>query len=189
MDHRGDRFSGEGGLRIRDLCYHMNIFLQNENRIDIRPSSATVFLHMVRRVFQILVLPLLFALLGAGGKTTFCSVLSTLGAEAHHHLHPCDDGAEHAEPLCFEVHDEEGSGHRHDTVPCPESCELRLSEALAPGLVKAPVLLQAAIPPALFELPEPVLSVVSDRLAAVRPEPLDEGPPLSAPTFTGRFLI
>lgn len=144
---------------------------------------------MVRRAFQILVLPLLFVLLGAGGKTTFCAVLSTLGAEVHHHLYHGDDEVGHAGPWCLEVHDEEGHDHGHDTVPCPENCEIRLSEAPAPGLVKVPALVLVAVPPALFELPVPVLSVAPDRLATVRPDPPDEGPPLSAPTFTGRFLI
>lgn len=143
---------------------------------------------MVRKALQVLVLPLLFALLGAGGKTTFCAVLSMVGVQVHHHLYHGDDGADHSGPFCHEAHDEEGHDHHHETVPCPESCDLRLSEAPAPGLVKLPALTVAILAPVAFEIPVATVAD-SDGVPAAIPDPPDRGPALSAPTFTGRFLI
>src|SRR5690606_1686573 len=143
---------------------------------------------MVRTTLQVLVLPLLFALLGAGGNATFCAVLSVVGLEAHHHPSHGGNGTDHAGPFCLHSHEEEDCEHRGETTPCPESCELRLSEALTPGLVKVPALAAAILAPAAFEIPvAAVAASVHDRAAA--PDPPDRRPLLSAPPFTGRFLI
>ncbi len=143
---------------------------------------------MVRKALQVLVLPLLFALLGVGGKTTFCAVLSMVGVQAHHHLHHDGDGAGHSGSFCLESHEEEGHDHESESVPCPESCELRLSEAPTPGLVKVPALTVAILAPVTFEIPAATVAVSGDVPSAI-PDPPDRGPALSAPTFTGRFLI
>ncbi len=144
---------------------------------------------MVRKALQVLILPLLFALLGAGGNTTFCAVLSAVGLKAHHHLYHDGEQTDHAGPFCFHSHDEEEDhGHHHGTVPCPESCDLRLSEAPAPGLVKVPTLLVAILAPALFEISVPAATVPGGTPSAF-PDPPDRKPDFSVPSFTGRFLI
>jgi len=136
---------------------------------------------MLRKVTQAILLPVLFALLTVGGKTTLCDVLSVVGLEGHHH--PCEDDRS-AAPLCFETHD-----HGHGEVPCPESCEIQLSEAPAPILLKIPALAETFSLPCLLEV----------LLAASRPgeclrsveklEPPDHAVSLTDPTFTGRFLV
>lgn len=144
---------------------------------------------MARKVLQILVLPFLFSLLGAGGKTTFCGVISSIGLEAHHHAEHGGEEREHAGPFCFESHDEEEHGHDHETLPCPESCEIRLSEAPAPSLAKLPMLEATALPPSLLEVPAIAELSLSDFVTADIPDPPEDGPPLLAPSVTGRFLI
>jgi len=138
---------------------------------------------MLRKVTQAILLPVLFALLTVGGKTTLCDVLSVVGLAAHHH--PCADDRS-AAPLCFETPHPD---HGHDEVPCPESCEIQLSEAPAPILLKVPALAETFSLPCLLEV----------LLAASRPgeclrsveklEPPDHAVSLIDPTFTGRFLV
>jgi len=149
----------------------------------IRPANFTTL--MLRKVTQAILLPVLFALLTVGGKTTLCDVLSVVGLEGHHH--PCEDDRS-AAPLCFETHDHDHD-HGHDEVPCPESCEIQLSEAPAPILLKVPALAETFSLPCLLEV----------LLAASRPgeclrsveklEPPDHAVSLIDPTFTGRFLV
>ncbi len=138
---------------------------------------------MARKALQVLVLPLLFALLGAGGKTTFCAVLSMVGVQALHHD---GDGASHSGSFCLESYEEEC--HESESVPCSESCELRLSEAPTPGLLKVPALTTAILSPVAFEVPVATVAASDNVLSAI-PDPPDRGPALSALTFTGRFLI
>jgi len=140
---------------------------------------------MLREVTQAILLPVLFALLTVGGKTTLCDVLSVVGLEGHHH--PCEDDRS-AAPLCFKTHDHDHD-HGHGEVPCPESCEIQLSEAPAPILLKIPALAETFSLPCLLEV----------LLAASRPgeclrsveklEPPDHAVSLIDPTFTGRFLV
>ncbi len=143
---------------------------------------------MVRVALQVLILPLLFALLGAGGNATFCSVLSALGLEAHRHLHHEGEEADHPAAFCLHSHDEaEEHGRPRDTAPCPESCNLRLSEAPAPDLVKVPGLSVAMLAAARFEV-RPI-AAAEDGVLSAFPDPPDRRPLHSAPAFTGRFLI
>lgn len=144
---------------------------------------------MARKILQAMVLPLLFALLGAGGKTTFCAVLSVIGLEAHHHAHHEDDETVHAGPFCLDAHGEEGHDHGHSPIPCPESCEIQLVDVTAPSPVKLPALVEACLPALHPAVPALSLAPSSVDDSAAFPDPPDEGPPLSAPSFTGRFLI
>ena len=148
---------------------------------------------MARKILQAMVLPLLFALLGAGGKTTFCAVLSVIGLEAHHHFHHRAGVAEHAGPFCLDSHGEEELDQKHDhdhtPVPCPESCEIPLADITTPSALKLTALIESCLSahpygPAAVALSPP--SVVESRAFG---DPPDHGPPLSAPLFTGRFLI
>jgi hypothetical protein len=144
---------------------------------------------MARKILQAMVLPLLFALLGAGGKTTFCAVLSVIGLEAHHHAHHEDDETVHAGPFCLDAHGEEDHDHEHAPVPCPESCEIQLADGTAPSPVKLPALVEACLPALHPSIPALSLSPSSVDDSGKIPDPPDDGPPLSAPSFTGRFLI
>lgn len=142
---------------------------------------------MVRKSIQLLVLPLLFALLGAGGNATLCEVLSLVGIEVHHHAAHEDDTTTHAGPFCAESH--EGHDHEHEEVPCPESCGIQLSEAPSPALLKVPTVAETDRLP---YLPESLLSAylpvtVFEAIALL--EPPDLGASLTDPTFTGRFLV
>lgn len=142
---------------------------------------------MVRKAIQLLVLPLLFALLAAGGNATLCEVLSIVGLEVHHHAGHGDDDRDHAGSFCLETH--EGHYHEHDQVPCPPSCGIQLPEAPAPALLKVPAVSGALVNLFLSEvllsanLPETVFQAVGML------EPPDYGATLTDPAFTGRFLV
>lgn len=142
---------------------------------------------MVRKSIQLLVLPLLFALLGAGGKTTLCEVLSLVGIEVHHHAMHDDDGATHAGPFCAETH--EGHDHEHEEVPCPDSCEIRISEATSPTLLKMPTVSEAVLLPYLLEILLSARLPVTAFEAIALLEPPDLVVSFTDPTFTGRFLV
>lgn len=135
---------------------------------------------MLRKTSQLLLLPILFALLAAGGRTTLCEVFAAVGMESHHHAH------EDADSLCLASHDHE---HQHEEVPCPESCEIPLAEAPAPVLLKVPSLSETFVIPSLLRamLAAPVPNELFDAVATR--EPPDRADSLVDPIFTGRFLV
>ena len=142
---------------------------------------------MVRKATQLLVLPLLFALLGAGGNATLCQVLSLVGIDAHHHAVCEDDGEVHSGPVCTETHD--GRGDEHEEAPCPESCGIQLSDTTFPALLKRAVITEAFILPFLLEVALAVNLPTRVFEAVQIIEPPDHGASLTDPTFTGRFLV
>ncbi|NLT72066.1 MAG: hypothetical protein GXX91_15425 [Verrucomicrobiaceae bacterium] len=147
---------------------------------------------MLRKITQLLLLPILFALLAAGGRTTLCEVFSAVGMESHHHAH--EGAPEGGSTLCLETHDHDHApGHApepgHEDVPCPESCEIPLAEATAPVLLKVPTLAETFVLPSLLRamLAAPVPDEFFDAVATH--EPPDRADSLVAPIFTGRFLV
>jgi hypothetical protein len=139
---------------------------------------------MVRKVTHLLVLPLLFALLSVGGRVTLCEVLSLVGLEGHHHSQ--DEGRDHSGPVCLESGDHDQG---HDEVPCPESCEIRLSEATAPVLLKVPAVSESFSLPCLLERLLATGKPVDCLRAVEKREPPDHLISLIDSTFTSRFQI
>ena len=148
---------------------------------------AILMIFMVRKATQLLVLPLLFGLLGAGGNATLCDVLSLVGIAVHHHVEHEGDGTTHAGPFCAETH--EDHEHEHEQVPCPDSCGIELSEASSPALLRVPTVSEAALPPHLLEilLPTNLPAIFFEAVDLL--EPPDHGASLADPTFTGCFLV
>ncbi|HQW29432.1 MAG: hypothetical protein KA152_14405 [Verrucomicrobiales bacterium] len=142
---------------------------------------------MVRKATQLLILPLLFALLAAGGNATLCQVLSLVGIEAHHHVVCEDDGPVHPGPVCAETHDDHSE--EHEKAPCPESCGIQLTDATAPILVKRPAISETIFLPFLLDVALAVDLPTTCLGAGEMLEPPDHGASLADPTFTGRFLV
>lgn len=150
---------------------------------------------MVRKATQLLLLPVLFALLAAGGKVTLCEALSIVGLEVHHHAyHGAGEPSTHPGPFCSSFqerggHDHDHHDHHHDEVPCPDSCEIQLSEAPAPVLLKVPAASETYLLPFLLEvlLASEVPGTLFRAFDVL--EPPDQVAPFTDPTFTGRFLV
>lgn len=134
---------------------------------------------MLRKVTQLFLLPVLFALLAVGGKATLCDVLSVVGLDGHHHPHG-------SEVICLESHDHE---HGHEEEPCPESCGFQLSEAPAPALLKVPAMSETYLLPFLLEVVLAAEAPATPFEAVDMLEPPDLAALLTDPTFTGRFLV
>ncbi len=157
-----------------------------------RACPRTFGLIMLRKTSQLLLLPVLFALLAAGGRTTLCEVLSAVGMESHHHSH--EGAPDGAGSLCLATHDHDHAPDHapepaHEDVPCPESCEIPLAEAPAPVLLKVPTLAETCVLPSLLRamLAAPTPHELFDDVA--KREPPDRADSLVDPIFTGRFLV
>ncbi len=137
---------------------------------------------MVSKSVRLLILPFLFALLVAGGNATWCHVLSMAGLDAHHHRSVATGDTGN---LCCETHEET----HEEEAPCPETCEIALSEAPAPALSKLPCAAETALPAFIHEFHD---SAILPALVIGKIEPL-EPPDIPAvhsnPVFTGCFLI
>jgi len=147
---------------------------------------------MLRKATQLLLLPVLFALLAAGGKVTMCEALSIVGLEVHHHHYrEAEANMPHPGPFCPDSHERGGldHDHHHDEVPCPETCEIQFSEAPAPVLLKVPAASETYLLPFLLEvlLASEVPGTLFRAFDVL--EPPDQAAPFTDPTFTGRFLV
>jgi len=136
-------------------------------------------------------LSLLFAVLAAGGNTTFCSVLSVIGLKAHHHA-VVDGVASDLSAPCTGDHGNErhdGEDHRRDEVPCPESCELRLDVATTAISLKIPVLVESFAASLSAKAILPIHRPIGDDHLRLCPDLPPGMGSLCTPPFTGCFLI